>query len=190
MQLSVRSPLIAGFAAWVVAASVVGATPGVVSSGPRLAYVPVVLSALADQKVVFSGKQLEAVLLLFSSDLFDPSDSYTYVPNGSGPSVSHPVGLIPQLVGDLANPPVLTALINSVREPEKIQWGSAGADIAAFGGYATPAAVVIGQKVHTAVHDTFTPTQWGGGKVLNDWNTAAAALEAETVGVGDTVNGT
>ena len=100
MQLSARSPLTAAAAA-VLTAGVVTASPGLGPAGaPRIVSTPVTLLFTAGYHAYIGAY------------LLDPVHSFTYTPNGSGPSVSHPVGLIPELLGDSRKPPILGALVS------------------------------------------------------------------------------
>jgi hypothetical protein len=186
MLVSARSPLAVAAAA-ILAAGVVVASPGLApSSAPRIVSTPVapVAGATAEINIKFYTKAV--------ADLFDAAHSYTYISNVSGPSVSHPVGLIPQLIGDALNPPILGAVVAQVRTNECpciIKYLAATiSDWAAALTYSSAAATVVGQYAGVAIHDTVTPSQWGGGKVLNDWALAAAVGEAMTIGVGATVD--
>ena len=182
MQLSFRTPLIVGAAVAVVAGSIVpgASTPARFNVGD-VGVVDDVAVQLAD---VQKGEFL-AVVIRTIGDLFDAAHSYTYIPNGSGPSVSHPVGLIPELLQDAKNPPILTAITSNLTQRHIIDISL----VSDFLGYANAARAVVGQQVGKAVHDTFTPSEWGGGKVLNDWSDTALVKEAMTLGVGAEVNG-
>jgi hypothetical protein len=109
---------------------------------------------------------------------------------GATGEVGHPLGLVPQLLADLMNPPILKAVLS--QQPAAIAAVAPRliADLAGFGSYANAAAAVVGLHLTTAVLDTITPTQWGGGKVMRDWVNFGNALQAMTIGIGAVVDGT
>jgi hypothetical protein len=173
MLVSARSPLAVAAAA-ILAAGVVAASPGLAPSGaPQIVSTPVALVAKIDLN--FNGGTAVA-------DLFDAAHPYTYTPNVSGPSVSHPVGLISQLLQDAQNPPILQAIVYSPAQHRAIAIFTECA--AEYQSYAAAANAVINKFVGHAVNDTFTPAQWGGGKVINDWVNAAQVTGAMTIGIG------
>ncbi|MGV1005192.1 MAG: hypothetical protein ACOYEV_10620 [Candidatus Nanopelagicales bacterium] len=194
MSLSVRNPLMAGFAAAVVAAGTLAVAPEVVSSTPSPVTTTVTLAAIGE----WCGSAcLDTVGYLFHpatsvGALFDPTTSVVYAPadEWATGSVSHPLGLIPQLIGDAMNPPILGAIRGlQIGEVEAVA-PLVSADLAAFLKSANGAAAVVGQQVSIAVRDTVTPAQWGGGKVRTDWANVGIALQAMTIGLGATVDGT
>ena len=102
-------------------------------------------------------------------------------------TVSHPRGLIPQLLGDALNPPILTALTTAIVHQTPLpSVATLAADLAAYRSYRDAALEIIGAFLTQAVRATLTPSQWGGGNVVNAWLDAAAVTEAMTIGTGVT----
>ena len=179
MQLSVRSTLAAGCAAAVVAAGAVAVTPQSVASAPRSATASVNLAATTGTLVNTVGH------------LFDANTLVSYTPNDpqANESVSHALGLIPQLLGDAMNPPILKAVLGQQLGAIAAVAPQLIADLAAFGSYTSAAAEVVVKVIAGAIRDTVTPSQWGAGKVLQDWAGVGAAAEALTIGIGARVEG-
>jgi hypothetical protein len=205
MPRFIRSSLVAGFAATIVAAGVITVAPQPVASAPRSTTARISESAVlmaSSTDVVGNNCSPSECYESTGSLLLDPTTLVTYevesqwnagVPAGAGgggivvSSVSHPRGLIPQLVG--IAPPIYKAIVGSKTvtlmevAPKMIQ------GVAEFGGYANAAGAVVGQQMEVAMSDTFSPAQWGGGKVLQDWRNVGVALQAMTIGIGATVDG-
>ena len=177
MHLSVRSTLAAGCAAAVVAAGAVA--PQSVASAPRSLTASVTLAAT-------SGTMFNTV-----GHLFDANTLITYTPIDpqNTESVSHVLGLIPQLLGDATNPPILQAILGQQLGAIAAVAPQLVADLAAFGSYSGAAVGVVGQVIATAIRDTVTPAQWGGGNVLQDWAKIGFALQSMTFGIGARVDG-
>jgi len=193
MLVSARSPLTVAAAA-VVVAGVVAASPDLApSSAPRIVSTPVTLDAVHRDWLLQAGADIfDSAPTLPDDTIRELAHSYTYTPNVSGPSVSHPVGLISQLLQDAKNPPILEAItsaggISPVFDNVYFQT-TITKRIDEYQSYAAAANAVINKFVGHAVNDTVTPAQWGGGKVLTDWANAASAWEALTVGIGATVD--
>jgi hypothetical protein len=149
MPRFVRSALVAGFAATVVTAGVITVEPPAVASAPRSTTASVTLAgaACANNSCLPCSPYCASVV-------------YTPVGEVQLGLVSHPTGLISQLVGTA--PPILQAITGTsvtlmAVAPKIVR------DVAEFGGYANAAGAVVGQQITTAVRDTFTPAQWGGG---------------------------
>jgi len=176
MPRFVRSSLVAGFAATIVAAGVITVAPQAVASAPRSATASVALASCADNRCLPPNPAYPSV---------------TYVAIDAGPytisSVSHSASLILELVGTA--PPILQAITGSTTMSLMEVAPKIGEDLAEFGGHANTAVAVVGQQVKVAVRDTFTPAQWGDGKVLQDWRNVGVAFNALTIGVGVTVDG-
>ena len=133
MPRFIRSSLVAGFAATVVAAGVITVAPQAVASAPRLTTASV---TLAGSCVGGYGP----------ADL--PSCApvvYTPVGEVQLGLVSHPTGPILQLVG---TPPAILQAITGTKTvslmavaPKIVE------DVAEFGGYASAAVAVVGQQM-------------------------------------------
>ena len=95
MQVNVRSTLAVGCAAAVVAAGAV--SPQSVASAPRSLTASVTLAAHAGTVFNTFGHLFDANTLV----------SYTPIDPLDTESVSHALGLIPQLIADVTNPPIL-----------------------------------------------------------------------------------
>jgi len=184
----------------ILAAGVVVASPGLAPSGQvRVSSTAVVLVSGVKPSVyepppivVRTCATCEPITInqnvftRYTGIRFEEAHSYTYTSNVSGPSVSHPVGLIPELLQDAKNPPILQAIFIKTLQGKTITLNVS--DVSDFLVYANAAGAVVGQQVHTAVHDTVTPSQWGGGKVLTDWVNAAQVTGAMTIGIGAKVD--
>lgn len=197
MPRFVRSSLVAGFAATIVAAGVITVAPQAVASAQRSATARISESAVLMARSTDIGQDgCPGCYMSTGSLLLDPTTSVTYEvesqPNAGGggyvvDSVSHPLGLIPQLFG--TPPPIYKAIAGSKTvtlmavAPKMIR------GVAEFGGFASAAGIVVGQQMEVAMSDTFAPARWGGGKVLQDWSNVGVALQAMTVGIGATVDG-
>jgi len=179
MQLSVRSTLAAGCAAAVVAAGAVAVTPQSVASAPRSETASVNLAAT-------TGTLFNTVGHLFDANTLV---SYTPIDPQDTESVSHVLGLIPQLLGDVTNPPILKAVLGQQLGAIAAVAPQLIADLAAFGSYTGAAAEVVVKVIAGAIRDTVTPSQWGAGTVFQDWAGVGAALEAMTIGIGARVEG-
>jgi hypothetical protein len=179
MHLSVRSTLAAGCVAAVVAAGAVGVGPESVASGPRSLTASVSLAAHAG--TVFNT----------FGHLFDANTLVSYIPIDPqvSESVSHVLGLVPQLLGDVRNPPILKAVLGQQLGTVAAVAPQLIADLAAFGSYTGAAAAVVGQVVTIAIRDTATPAGWGAGNVLWDWADVGFAVQAMTIGIGARVDG-
>jgi len=177
MQLSVRSTLAAGCAAAVVAAGAVA--PQSVASAPRSLTASVTLAAHAGTVFNTFGHLFDANTLV----------SYTPIDSQDAESVSHALGLIPQLIADVTNPPILQAVLGQQLGAIAAVAPQLIADLAAFGSYSGAAVGVVGQVIATAIRDTVTPAQWGGGNVLQDWADVGFAVQAMTIGIGARVGG-
>ncbi|MGV1005183.1 MAG: hypothetical protein ACOYEV_10575 [Candidatus Nanopelagicales bacterium] len=217
MQLSGRSSLSAGFTAAVVAAGAIVVAPQAAASVPRPLTAAVTLAAASDftGPITISPitiSPFDSVGDLFEStssayvvhpfdtvgDLFESTTSVYYDPDpldapavleATG-AVSHPMGLFPELLADAMNPPILKAILGQQMSEIAAVAPRLFADLAAFGPYVNAAMAVVGMYVTTAVMDTVAPAQWGGGKVLHDWVNVGIALQAMTIGIGATVDGT
>jgi hypothetical protein len=123
--------------------------------------------------------------------LFDANTlvSYTPIDPLDTESVSHALGLIPQLIADVTNPPILQAVLGQQLGAIAAVAPQLIADLAAFGSYAGAAVGVVGQVIATAIRDTVTPAQWGGGNVLQGWADVGFAVQAMTFGIGARVDG-
>jgi hypothetical protein len=196
MPRFVRSSLVAGFAATVVAAGVITVAPQPVASAPRSTTARIAESAVLMARSTDIGQDgCPGCYMSTRSLLFDPTTSVTYEdlqPNAGddeyvADSVSHPRGLIPQLVG--TPPPIYKAIVGSKTVTLMEVAPKMVMDVAEFGGYASAAGVVVGQQMEVAMSDTFSPAQWGGGKVLQDWRKVGEAVNALTIGIGATVDG-
>jgi len=198
MPRFVRSALVAGFAATIVAAGVITVAPQSVASAPRSTTARISESAVlmaSSTDLVGNGCKDYQCSVSTGSLLFNPTTLVTYEevsPNAGEveyvvDSVSHPLGLFPQLVG--TPPPIYKAITGSKNvtlmevAPKIIQ------GVAEFGGYANAAVAVVGQQMAVAMSDTFTPAKWGRGKVLQDWRDVGGAFQAMTIGIGATVDG-
>ena len=183
MPRFVRSSLVAGLAAAVVAAGVITVAPQAVASAPRSATASVTLAA-DFVPVGCSSYNCWSVPLVV-----DSTTSMVYAPGGQDgelESVSHPLGLIQQLG---VQPPIYKAIIgpktgNFMQVAPQIV-----TDVAAFGGYTNAAAAVVGQRATLALGDTFTPAKWGDGNVRQEWRDVGVAFQAMTIGIGATVDG-
>jgi hypothetical protein len=200
----VRSALVAGFAATVVAAGVITVAPEAVASAPRLTTARISESAvLMASSTVIGQDGCSGCYMSTGSLLFDPTTSVTYEevqPNAGGDvdagagglvvsSVSHQLGLIPHLLAEAINPSIVTAILGSKTTSLMAIAPKILEDVAEFGDYANAAGTVVGRQMEVAMSDTFTPTQWGGGKVLRDWRNVGGALNAMTIGIGANVDG-
>ena len=179
MQLSVRSTLAAGCAAAVVAAGAVAVTPQSVASAPRSETASVNLAAT-------TGTLFNTVGHLFDANTLV---SYTPIDPQDTESVSHVLGLIPQLLGDVTNPPILKAVLGQQLGAIAAVAPQLIADLAAFGSYTGAAAEVVVKVIAGAIRDTVTPSQWSAGTVLQDWAKIGFALQAMTIGIGARVDG-
>jgi hypothetical protein len=166
-------------AAAVVAAGAIAVTPQPVASAPRSLTASVTLAATTG--TIFNT----------AGHLFDPTTlvSYTPIDPQDTVSVSHALGLIPQLLGDVMNPPILKALLGQQLGAIAAVAPQVIADLAALGSYTAAAVAVVGQVISTAIRDTFTPAQWGAGNVLQDWAKIGFAVQAMTIGIGARVDG-
>jgi len=179
MQVNVRSTLAAGCAAAVVAAGAVAVSPQSVASAPRSLTASVTLAAHAGTVFNTFGHLFDANTLV----------SYTPIDPLDTESVSHALGLIPQLIADVTNPPILQAVLGQQLGAIAAVAPQLIADLAAFGSYAGAAVGVVGQVIATAIRDTVTPAQWGGGNVLQGWADVGFAVQAMTIGIGARVDG-
>lgn len=180
MQRSVRSALVGGFAATVLAAGAITAAPDSLAGAQRSTTAAVTLTAIG-----FNCKTCVSTTIVLDPTpiVYAPADAWAVE------SVSHALGVVPQLLGDAMNPPVLVAIAGQQMSEVAAAVPHVYADLAAFGGYTNAAAAVVGQRITIALGDTVTPTQWGGGRVLQSWADAGGALQAMTIGIGATVDG-
>lgn len=206
MQLPVRSSLAAGFAVAAVAAGGVVVAPQAGAGVPRSMTATVNLAVSCGFPCYYGFDTVGVAEDETTGDtfyspfdtagaLFEPT-SVVYVPDeafaaaGATGEVGHPLGLIPQVLGDAMNPVILKAILSQHAAAIAAVAPRLIADLLAFGSYANAAAAVVGLHLTTAVLDTITPTQWGGGKVFNDWVSVGNALQAMTIGIGAVVDGT
>lgn len=100
-------------------------------------------------------------------------------------TVSRPRGLLPQLAGDMLNPPMIMAVVNTMFNQAPMPPAEAlAANMTTYRSYQDAALAIIGSFLKQAVRVTFTPSQWGGGNVIGGWFNVGVVTEALTIGTG------